>query len=180
MKIISILRSKILFKQNPFLNDDSNLKLNSSYPYPAKLPSFLARLGISELKSWKNTAIIRKNLLSELMEIVKKSNMKNNLPSSYFDKKREVIPLRLAWYNNDGELIRKKLSEIIDISWIWFMSPIVSTDTELEYFYYYPGLCPISEKIGPKMVNLPCNINPTFKQLFLNKFEFYMLKNHYK
>jgi hypothetical protein len=44
--------------------------------------------------------------------------------------------------------------------------PIVATSEPLSNFNYTTGQCPISEDIGPKMVNLPCNLNSTDAQAF--------------
>ena len=38
------------------------------------------------------------------------------------------------------------------------MHPIVATPEPLERFGYQFGSCPVSEQLGPRMVNLPCNL----------------------
>ena len=39
------------------------------------------------------------------------------------------------------------------------MEPIIARNESLENLGYLNGACPLSEKIGPNMVNLPCNIS---------------------
>ena len=40
----------------------------------------------------------------------------------------------------------------------WFLRPIVATKEPLTNFKYQLGSCPVSEAIGPNMINIPCNI----------------------
>ena len=47
------------------------------------------------------------------------------------------------------------------------MQPVVTTKEPLENFGYHSGVCPISENIGAKMVNLPCNIDMGWEGILL-------------
>lgn len=140
------------------LDGDFGSNQTTTYPYPAKLPSFLAAIGLIEVKRWTKIVAERKSNLTCLLNAVTESKSRTFLPFAYQNKKLEIIPLRLAWSEPNGHRIRSKLSSLIDVSSTWFMHPIVSTKSPLESLGYLPGTCPISERVGPKMVNIPANL----------------------
>ena len=160
MQLMTMLRSRLKFNNRPFLDEDfgTNISPNTTYPYPAKLPTFLAALGLQEIGRWQETAKLRKELLKNLLSIVGESQS-HDMPSSYFDSSKSIIPLRLSWAPKNGENIRNQFSKFICTSWTWFMQPIVATTEPLEKFGYENGSCPVSEKLGSQMVNLPCNLS---------------------
>ena len=67
--------------------------------------------------------------------------------------------------------LRQKLSQFVHVPWTWFMQPIISTGDQLDRFGYQAGDCPISEKVGPNMVNLPCNITVTWAEKMVDIFQ---------
>ena len=150
---------------NPFLDADNTSSMQTKYPYPAKLPSFLAFMGIKKLQSWDNIISERKKFLQDFLNLVDKKNSYNF--SVYYDKKREIVPLRIAWAPNNGNQLRSKLSSFVDVSWTWFMSPIVATNEPLINFGYNENTCPISEEISEKIVNIPCNLRPQWSKILL-------------
>lgn len=170
MQLIMMFRSKLKINNRPFLDEDfeTNILPNTSYPYPAKLPVFLAVLGLYEVERWQETAKSRKELLKKLLNIIG-SNSNNQIPSAYFDSSNSIVPLRLAWAPQNGKNIRNQLSKFIHTSWTWFMQPIVATTVSLDQFEYKSGDCPISENLGPRMVNLPCNLNNKWSNILLKK-----------
>jgi len=160
MQLINILRSRLKLNNSPFLDEDfgADTSSDTSYPYPAKLPTFLAALGLLEIKRWQETVKLRKELLEKLLNILG-GNSNDDIPSAYFDSYRNIIPLRLAWAPKNGTNIRNQLSKLICTSWTWFMKPIVATTEPLNKFGYKRGDCLVSERIGNRMVNLPCNLS---------------------
>ena len=44
---------------------------------------------------------------------------------------------------------------MVDFDLIWFKEPIINSKVPLNKFLYTKGTCPIAEKIGPNMINLP-------------------------
>lgn len=77
----------------------------------------------------------------------------------YKNKNHDIVPLRLVWHDLRSNIILEKISNLIDISGIWFKKPIEATNSNLSSFDYKKKSCRNSEKIGPKMINLPCNID---------------------
>lgn len=161
IRILTVFRFFSIFssKFDAFLvNDFSSTLLDScSYSYPSRLPSFLAYLGICEIKRWKSVSSQRREMLSSFIDINTKDTI--SFPKAYFDDSVEIIPHRIVWTQENGPLQRKMLSSFIDISWTWFLKPIVATDEPLESFFYIKGSCPKSESIGFGMVNLPIPID---------------------
>lgn len=157
--LIGAIRSKLFKHTDPFLSEDFGDASCSSYPYPARLPGFLAAVGIHEIKRWPQMAADRKELLRGLLEAAENSGMRPYIPKSYLNKRLEIVPLRFAWSQSDGASARDRLSRFVHVAWTWFLQPIVATSEPMESFGYKKGTCPISERIGPGMVNLPCNLS---------------------
>jgi hypothetical protein len=150
-----------LFDKNPYLNGDYYAKsLNQDYPYPCRFPSFLAYIGILEIKKWQTTQKKRKKIFQYFVNNLapKYPYLKNKI-RHYSYITQEIIPLRLVWHDPNSKVILKKLSNLIDITNIWFKKPIEATNDNLRSFNYKMKTCKNSEKIGPMMINLPCNIN---------------------
>ena len=153
-----VLKSKILGRTRPFLDEDFRAATSgSSYPYPSKMPVCLAAVGIIESRRWSRTVAARKKLLRGLLDVADENGITHRVPRSYFDERRDIVPLRLAWTQPEGVDVRERLAGFVHVSWTWFLAPIVGTSEPMETFGYRTGACPVSERIGPGMVNLPCN-----------------------
>lgn len=150
---------KLTLWQNPFLSEDFSSKISeTSYPYPAKLPSFLAQVGLFELQRWPEYQAARKQLFERLLGAVKQSMFSPYLPAAYFNKDLDIVPLRFAWAQPDGFDLRRSINDFVHVSWTWFMQPIIATPEPLENFGYQAGCCPDSEFAGENMINIPCNV----------------------
>ena len=172
--VLNILKRKLFSRNNAFTfleADYSNNPSdeNSSYPYPAKLPPFLAQLGIYELKRWQDEKKQRIELLDEFIKISKEKNIYQYLPNAYSDKKFEIVPLRFVFAHRDFELIKKKMSRYIDVSSFWFQRPIIVCDDPEEFGYTY-GSCKISEILGQEVINWPCVLDHKYHMQILKIF----------
>jgi perosamine synthetase len=159
MSLLDMIRSckkKLINAEGDFLSEDFGLGRHSSYPYPAKLPAFLAALGLIEISRWTKVANERSILLIELINVLDDSLGESSLPNAYRNKALQIVPLRLVWSCSDGVNIRKAIQHFIHVPWTWFLQPIIATNESLENFGYKFGSCPISEQVGPNMVNIPC------------------------
>ena len=107
-------------------------------------------------------------MLEEFIGISKGTEINKFLPSAYFDSSLDVIPLRIVWSQNHGEGARRRLSSFIDVSWTWFLKPVVATREPLQHFKYIKSSCPVSEGVGVNMVNLPLSISANDK-LYLDR-----------
>jgi len=140
---------------SPFLDDDSTANPNSEYPYPAKMPPFLAQLGIHELDCWSEVSKKRHERLERYLQLFSGAALKERLPMAYFDPELYIVPLRFVWADPDAHSRTKKLSRYLHTEGFWFRTPIVATHESLANFFYAPGCCPVSEKIGKQIINLP-------------------------
>jgi len=157
---ISQVKRRLIGEISPFLDEDFGSKITpGSYPYPSRFPAFLAAIGILEINRWSSVKKDRERMLSYYTEWVKHHNFNIQLPSVYYDSHRNITPLRIVWSQANGEIIRQQLENVINISWIWFKQPIITTFEPLENFSYKHGDCPISEHIGIGMVNLPTSVS---------------------
>jgi len=157
--LLAAVRSKFFRRVAPFLSEDFHATPSSSYPYPAKLPGFLAAIGLHELARWPQVTVDRKKVLRGLVAVAINSEMKHFLPKAYLNRRLDIVPLRFAWSQPDGALVRDRLYSFADVTRTWFFQPIIATVEPLESFGYNSGSCPISEQIGAGMVNLPCNLS---------------------
>lgn len=170
INLLQIISRKLFNLTDPFLSSDYNLNVaNIEYPYPSKMPTFLAQLGLYEISRWESTSSYRKEVFESILRLVNQSNIKEHLPLSYEDTSLDIIPLRFVWSEKKGSLRRDSFSSFINVNWTWFMQPIVSTKLPLYKFRYINESCPLSELIGKGMVNLPCNIHQKENQLILKK-----------
>lgn len=156
---INSIKKKLHITEGDFLSEDNGLVCTVSYPYPAKLPTFLALIGILEIERWQFTANERSGVLKLLMDVLLECNVAAALPKAYSNNLIEIIPLRLAWCDITHGELKESMKFFLDISQFWFMRPIVSTKINLKMLGYRAGSCPISEYIGNNIINLPCNIS---------------------
>lgn len=152
---------KVFKREGDFLDNDSGLARPSKYPYPAKMPTFLAALGLLELERWPRVSQERMRNLSLFLEAGNKGSSLGFFPGAYANKKLSIIPLRFVWSEPNGDRIRDSIQYLVDVHSTWFMSPIISTSDDIEKLGYRIGSCPISDRVGPGMVNLPCVFNDT-------------------
>ena len=152
-----IVRVVCPWTKRPFLDQDFGTTPGGSYPYPARMPAFLAAVGREELQRWPLVAANRRAILRDLLSVARATDAHIHLPAIYNDPNLDIVPLRLAWSQEDGAAIRHRVSAFVDVPWTWFMEPIVGTRGSYADYGYRDGDCPIAETIGPGMINLPCN-----------------------
>ena len=127
----------------------------SSYPYLARFPSFLAQIGIAEVRNWANVRQARVAAMQAVLSIVRSSPSGNYLPRVLDDANQEIVPLRLAWSEPAGSAVRRRIDDFVATEGTWFMQPLVATPRPAEDFGYQWGSCPTAESLQSGMVNLP-------------------------
>jgi perosamine synthetase len=168
MKVIQFLYSKLLrLSKNSFANEDYGSIPSISYPYPSRMPVFLAAVGIIEISRWQKMSHERKETLNRLVKVIEKE-CDVLLPKVYSDPSREIIPLRLAWSSKYGSIIRQNLSHVLETEGTWFMDPVVASKEPIENFGYTRGSCSVSEDLGPNMINIPCNVSLEWLDVLCN------------
>jgi dTDP-4-amino-4,6-dideoxygalactose transaminase len=142
-----------------FLIDNYTKDISSErYPYPAKMPSFLARIGLFELDRWELEKGQRKELLNSYISAMSDLGMSKYLPKAYFDGSRDIVPLRFVFLHPKAEQIKKKMSKYIDVGWTWFCDPIICSPHGPSSLGYIYDTCPNAEWSGIHIVNWPCAV----------------------
>ncbi|MDC1048354.1 DegT/DnrJ/EryC1/StrS family aminotransferase [Flavobacteriaceae bacterium] len=156
---------------SPYLDENYNpANNNCTYPYPAKMPSFVAQIGIdSLLYEWTKIKNLRINNLKYLIDELKSDFFNNIIPDIYFDPKINIIPLRMVIILKNNEKVKSNLKSFLDYESIWFQSPIISTKSQLKNFGYLDGECPKSEILGKEIINLPLDLEPKDLKILLSK-----------
>lgn len=149
---------KLRQKEFVFLEADytKQSSLASDYPYPAKIPPFLAQLGLYELGRWDNEKKRRKALLKGYLRVAGQSGLAEYLPKAYADNKSEIVPLRFVFEHPTAERLKKKMGRYVDVGWTWFRDPIIGCPDGPESLGYAPGSCKAGETAGKNIINWPC------------------------
>ena len=153
-------------QRNNDLLIDNLSKPKERKTYPARLPTFCALLGLIEIDRWGKISKRRIKYLNQFIKIA--NSIKIKLPECYFDKRFEIIPLRLIWFDKNRSNLFEKFSKFLDIDSIWFKKPLIGTNESLKNFSYITKSCPKSEIINQIIVNLPCSIKPKFFKIMLD------------
>lgn len=140
------------------------------YPYPAKMPPFLARLGLIELARWGQESLSRKELLQDYLSLTRGGGWGHYLPKAYENRHVDIVPLRFVFTHPAAKKLTRKMSKFIDVSWTWFRRPIICTDS-IEAFGYANGSCPKAERIGSEIINWPCVISKEWRQQLLENYK---------
>ena len=158
-----------------FLEADFKPRLKAdAYPYPARLPAFLAQLGLFELARWPAVAEHRRSVLARLLQAAP-PEVRSALPAAYTDSRRAVNPLRLAYAHTSAAEIERQMRATVDVDDVWFREPIVCATLGPASFGYQPGECPVAERVGRNILNWPCDVPeadvPELVRLFVKSHE---------
>ncbi|MBI1388555.1 MAG: hypothetical protein GC154_08915 [bacterium] len=145
--------------------------ISASYPYPARLPSFLAKLGLLELERWGRTKALRMNRLRRFLEKVRSSGAEVKIPARYMDSSCEIVPLRFVYQAPDPGRNRALMSRFVDPSQFWFAAPVICCEYGLSDFEYQEGMCPTSERVSANIINWPFAVPDEFDRVLDESFQ---------
>ncbi|MGG7048313.1 MULTISPECIES: aminotransferase class I/II-fold pyridoxal phosphate-dependent enzyme [unclassified Campylobacter] len=155
-KIINLVLQKFGFLVYFF---DENLRSKDDikkYPYPAKMPNILAKVGISQIESLSKNIQNRKQKAKFYNNILKfYSEEYMNMPENIF--------LRYSFLINNRDKWERKFSKVIDLS-VWFKS-IASGCNDIASLGYKRGQNPVSEYVCEHIFNLPTHDNINCKKI---------------
>lgn len=155
-ELIEVFFKKFIKKASvpTFLIEDSSSlpHKNKFYSYPSKFPLFLSYLGLLELERYKASIELRRLLMNNLLKAL---SQKHVIPSSYINDDNYIIPLRFV-FCSESIGFYNKISKFIDNDWFWFKKPIEASTEDLVLYGYKPGSCPIAERVGKTIINIPC------------------------
>ncbi len=179
-KILEFVNSRFNNGKHPvFLEQDYGTpREHRSYPYPAKLPSFLALLGIYELGRWEAEKLCRRRMLEKYIDVLEMMNLKKLIPSPYLNKRNDIIPLRFVFVSEYVEKIINLMHRYIETDYIWFRSPVVCRSVPIEKLGYIPGSCENSEKLSKQIINWPCVVPEYWEEKTIQIF-FKIMKGDY-
>jgi perosamine synthetase len=154
-----------------FLEEDyvSPVFQERSYPYPAKYPSFLAKIGLHELKRWEKTREHRKSIQKEYLNILNDLSLNKYIPDSYSDNSLDIVPLRFVLTLPRVNILKKIISKHIDIKWNWFDDPIViprEGDKSIKC-----KNCLYTDKVCNQIINWPCNLHEGWEPLLFKVYK---------
>lgn len=151
-------------------NDAPPAHIQERYPYPARLPIFLAQLGLFELERWPAQVERRRALLNQYLAVAAASAAVT-VPAVYQDLRRCIVPLRYVFASERADALTKALGHFFDTNWTWFRQPVVCTTEGPPSLGYVTGSCPLSEAVGNQIVNVPCNIPVDWTEAALRSLE---------
>jgi dTDP-4-amino-4,6-dideoxygalactose transaminase len=163
-RIRSLLKQGSIFFEGDYSRETP---VGHDYPYPARLPAFLAQLGLFELERWAKEKQRRQELLREFIRLAEVSGSGGMVPAGYLDKSNEVVPLRFAFSTSQAVQMKKDLSQFLDTDQFWFQSAVICCPEGPESLGYIPGSCPNAEETAPNMINWPCVLSDHSSQTFL-------------
>jgi perosamine synthetase len=168
-----LMRSKLRGDAAVFLDGDYNRPKVSPerYPYPAQMPPFLAQLGLFELARWETEKLRRKDLLGDYLQLAREARLGRYLPLAYQDPERDIVPLRFVFSHPGRADLDRRMEHLIDISWTWFLEPVICCDAGPESLGYDYGSCPIAESRGDQIVNWPCVVPEEWHSRLLSFFK---------
>jgi len=88
------------------------------------------------------------------------------LPKAYENRQVDIVPLRFVFTHPEAKKLTRRMAKFIDVSWTWFRSPIICTDSR-EALGYANGSCPEAERIGAEIINWPCVVPEDWYQRLL-------------
>lgn len=156
-KLVYIMAIKFFHsKYDGHLDKDfSEITNHNKYPYPAKMPEFVANLAIQELNRWNTEKEIRKHNLKNFLNSSHEIGVDKYLPTAYFDKKKDIVPLRFIYSHRKAAVIKERLKWKVETSWYWFTSPLIACK-DPSVFGYIHNSCDQSEFLGRDIINWPC------------------------
>lgn len=165
---IERLKRRALVSLDPFLSEDFSSTAHEAYPYPARLPTFLAALGLIELSRWPIVEAKRIDALQLSLKWAEEINI--SVPDVYFDEELYIVPLRFVWLEEfDTTVLKRKFQKFIDVSWIWFTEPVMGATDPVGCYFYDSSMCPVSEMLFPRIMNLPCNLGSSRYKILLEQ-----------
>jgi dTDP-4-amino-4,6-dideoxygalactose transaminase len=163
---------RIGIKKSAFFDRDyfKDIPRSAPYPYPSRMPSFLANLGMIELDRWGMESQKRKNILASYIDILTKAGHTDLISAAYLDKRREIVPLRFALECDDRDRAFGAMKDI-NTAGTWFKEPIICCPSGSESMGYIRGSCPIAERTCKNIINWPCVIDEKWVPALMESFK---------
>lgn len=129
----------------------------TAYPYPNRLSSAQARMGLSQLRNLKCNRKHRQQIAEWLEQVIGWNRMAP-------DELNDATWLRYSFLVQERTEFESKLADRFDLG-IWFTSVASGRETELELVGYAAGSCPVAEDAARHIVNLPTHLRIPLKAI---------------
>jgi dTDP-4-amino-4,6-dideoxygalactose transaminase len=164
LKIFDLINSisKRFSFMTPYLDENTGINnIGCSYPYPSKMPTFIAHILCNHIdKTWYKLKKLRERNLRVLIKELNSTKLGKFIPQIYFDKKNEIVPLRLILFNSKMNYdLKKMFYSLINTDEIWFQTPIISTNLSSSDFGLNEKELTKSVELGNHIINLPLDLN---------------------
>lgn len=150
---ILLIKARLLF----YFSDELQTERPSTYPFPCRLSSAQAEIGIRQLEGFSENARHRR-------EIVDYLEGKINWNIGRLDEIRRSVFLRYSFLVDDRKAFETRFHRHFDLG-IWFTSVVHGRDHDLEAVGYKAGSCPVAEYMTQHIVNFPTHSRITMKIL---------------
>jgi dTDP-4-amino-4,6-dideoxygalactose transaminase len=152
---LRILCQKIFKLPSPFLDEDyGSTSKCLSYPYPAKIPNLIAKIGIKQIQNLPSRIFDRKAKVSLIV-----NKIENNFALTHSIDYNKLLPnvnfLRLIYVSSDVESDINKLKKILNKNDFWFNSPVIAREDNLEDYNYHFNSCKNAEFVSEHIINIP-------------------------
>jgi len=133
-----------------YFNDELKTTKPTEYPYPCRLSSAQAQMGLSQLDKLQGNLAHRRQIASWLEQRVGWNCMSS-------DQVNESTWLRYSFLVRDRAKFEACFSRHFDLG-IWFTSVVEGRMKDLEDVGYCPGSCPVAEYVVQHIVNFPTHL----------------------
>lgn len=130
-----------------FFRDELQTTKPTEYPYPCRLSSAQAQLGVSQLGALQHNLTHRRQIATWLEEIVGWYGL-------YAGEFNDSTWLRYSFLVEDRAKFEASFRKNFDLG-IWFTSVVAGRTTSLEAVGYELGSCPVAEHVVRHVVNFP-------------------------
>lgn len=144
------------------IEDKETFKLPKKYPYPSRLSNFQSFLGISQLSALEKNLRLRKEIVQNYLEILKK----NKIDIRALEKNSNYALLRFSFMLKNREGFIKKWEKYFEVG-KWFDSPAIGWYSNLEKIGYEQGSCPVAERVFAHIINFPTHQTSSKMRRFL-------------
>jgi perosamine synthetase len=146
-----MIKTRILF----YFSDELKTSKPNNYPFPCRLSSGLAKIGIKQLNGLEKNIKHRKKIVDHLEDRIKwNKNHKNVI--------KESVLLRYSFLVDDRSKFEALFHNRFDLE-VWYKSVVHGRNMNLSSVGYKAGTCPVAEKVAKHIVNFP-----THSQISIN------------
>ncbi|MEK6730708.1 MAG: aminotransferase class I/II-fold pyridoxal phosphate-dependent enzyme [Pseudomonadota bacterium] len=155
----------VKFKMIFFYHDELKTERPTDYPYPCRLSSIQAKLGLSQLADLDRNLDYRRKIALWLESRIK-----------WYDDLPQEFLLQQTWIRYSFLVADRKKFEALfchhfDLG-IWFTSILHGRVDDLDQLGYIQGSCPVAEFVAQHIVNFPTHLRIPLKFLQDNWLEY--------